>query len=155
MGDDERTEFRFDFGGIQLELCGDRQFVEEMYRQVMEDVEEARRRLGSEVVKGPAEAESGARDKGAGRKGQSLWVHRTSRLMRKIYMVSRQQIDEWPLGDAIDVEELSNIYVDKDVFKTIFPTITEGRTLWAEFTSVGKQKIADATEPSRKALKKG
>ena len=155
MGDDEHTEFRFDFGGIKLELRGERSFFEEMYRQVMKDVQMARRQIQDGGDKGQVNGRSTDDTTEAPPKRQSMWVHRTSDLMRKIYMVPQSQIRQWPLGDVIDLEGVSNMYVDKDVFKDIFPGITEGRTLWAEFTSVGKKKIAQATEPSRKALGRG
>ena len=40
----QQTQFRLNFNGISLELEGDRAFVDDMYRDIMRDIEEAKRR---------------------------------------------------------------------------------------------------------------
>ena len=44
MSQDQHTRFQLTFNGISLELHGEKEFVEEMYREVMADLEEARAR---------------------------------------------------------------------------------------------------------------
>ncbi len=144
MADDDHTHFRFDFGGITLELEGKRPFVERMYRRVMQDVVEARRQTEGEEKSSPS--------KKLLEKKPSVWVHRCSDMMRKIYMVSRADIGESALGEFTDVEAIGNVYIQKGLLADFFPEIKDGQTLWAEFTPVGRKKIEEATRPSRRAL---
>lgn len=145
MADDDETRFRVDFGGIVLELVGERAFVEQMYRQVMEDVEEARRQAQIEAgrVEKPEPIES---------KKPTVWVHRCGTLMRKIYMASRDDIAASPIGGEFEMTELNNVYVDREAFTDCFEDLEGGHTLWAEFTEDGREKISEATKPSREAL---
>lgn len=147
MAYDEKTHFRFDFGGIKLELSGDREFVEKMYRQVMEDVEEARRKNKQQKAAGiPADGNDADEEK------ESVWVHRCGDMMRKIYMIARHELKPMMLNRVINPRAVDNIYVEKKAFEKLFPDLENGYTLWAEFTSTGRERIADATEPARKAL---
>ena len=146
MAYDEETKFRFDFGGIKLEVSGDREFVERIYRQVMEDVEEARRRNRAEELDSPRKLDGDEEDK------EALWVHRCDDMMRKIYMVSRDDLTLKMLNRVVNPRALENIYVEKQAFEKLFPDLENGYTLWAEFTSTGRERIAKATKPVRKAL---
>ncbi len=142
MAGDDDTRFHFDFGGITLELSGKRPFVERMYRRVMEDVEKMRRKVRAEkdsdgeVVVKPVSR-------------PSVWVHRCSDMMRKIYMVSHEDIVASALGTAFEMKQVKNVYISKGVFQDFFPALENGQTLWAEFTPVGREKIAEATQPMR------
>ncbi len=147
MAYDEKTQFRFDFGGIKLEVAGDRSFVEEIYRQVMEDVKEARRRNAADDAAGVRRVTKDDEEK------ESVWVHRAGDMMRKIYMISRQDLQPMMLSRVVDPKAVDNIYVEKGAFEKIFPDLENGYTLWAEFTATGKKMIAEATEPVRDALR--
>lgn len=155
MSDDERTQFRFDFGGITLELTGERAFVQEMYRRVMEDVQQAR-----------ARAEQAPKVRGEGKQSsskaiqsqappalpRSVWVHRSDDLMRKIYMVSEEDVGKSWLAHFLNEAYITSVYVDKPLFETFFPGLDGGQTLWAEFTGEGRRRIAEATRPHMRAL---
>ena len=168
MSDEKHTQFRFDFGGILVEVSGEKDFVQEIYRRVMEDVEAARKAAtglkdwpGQEAKKSaPAKEQpqeqreapdSGPISKPGWRAPEAIWVHRSSDLMRKIYMVAVKDVLKTRLGPLLDVSALSNIYVDKAVFDQFFPKLENNQTLWAEFTRQGRDKIAEVTEPMRKA----
>lgn len=177
MSDENQTQFRFDFGGILVEVSGEREFVQELYRRVMRDVETARKAATglTDWPVAPAGSSSSAstsastststsaeraesKETGSGpisRPGwkapEAIWVHRSSELMRKIYMVAVKDVLKTPLGPLLDVGALSNLYVDKEIFETFFPKVANNQTLWAEFTREGRDKIAEVTEPMRKA----
>lgn len=144
MGDDEQTRFHFDFGGIRLELSGDRDFVQTMYRRVMRDVDVVQRRITKrrsaidETLEGATLEELS--DSAAER--PSVWLHRCGSMMRKIYMASRTDVSDSPIGECIDVDAVTNVYMQKSIFNRFFPDLEGERTLWAEFTKVGRQKIA-------------
>ena len=144
MADRDQTQFRFDFGGVRLELSGEREFVELMYRRVMEDVEEVRRRIkaGDEPKHAKKTVEP----------APSIWVHRCSDMMRKIYMVSSIDLKNSAVGRLVDVEAIGNIYIRKEIFHDLLPRMRDGQTLWAEFTPAGRKKIEQATRPTRRAL---
>lgn len=153
MSKTDTTHFHFDFGGITLELSGERAFVEKMYKQVMRDVAEAR---SGALTPSKSEAKAGGGGRGwmqAGpSKRRSVWVHRCSDLMRKIYMATPTDVSGSILGTCIDSEPVGVIYIDKSAFSGVFPEMDDGQTLWAEFTAAGKVKLAEATRPAHKAL---
>ncbi len=146
---EDKTRFHFDFGGVKLELAGEREFVERMYQQVMKDVQVARQRAKLNIKSGPRKKMV----KG-NKKKPSVWVHRCSDMMRKIYMASRTDVMQSPLGEVLDASGFENIYMDREAFNHFFPELEGGYTLWAEFTTVGRRKIAEATSPKRVVLKK-
>ncbi|RAL25517.1 hypothetical protein DL240_04720 [Lujinxingia litoralis] len=150
MSKSDTTHFHFDFGGITLELSGERTFVEKMYKQVMRDVAEARSQAPPAAA--PAQSGSKGRVQAGPARRRSVWVHRCSELMRKIYMATPADVSASVVGKVIDSEPVAVIYVDKDAFGGVFPQMDDGQTLWAEFTAAGKEKVAEATRPSLKAL---
>jgi hypothetical protein len=143
MSQQDDTHFHFDFGGITLELSGERQFVEKMYRQIMKDVEQARAQRIEKPEVRAAQVQ---------RINHAVWVHRCSEMMRKIYMTTQGDIERTILGRCLDPEELAVVYVDKDILSNIFPEFDKGQTLWAEFTPAGREKIAEVTSPMRQVL---
>ena len=75
MSEENSTQFQFRLGGIELEIAGDRQFVEQMYARVMRDIEAARKSLAEDAE---SRADTRLREK------QILWVHRCSPMMHRI-----------------------------------------------------------------------
>lgn len=145
MSDDEGdARFRFNFGELTLELTGEREFVERMYHRVMKDVETVRLRCEEKL-----DADEVVQD---GTDESSVWLHRCGNMMRKIYMCSRDDIMETPLGEVVGADKISAVYLDKDTFAEFFRDLEDGYTLWAEFTSVGRQKIEEATAVTQQAL---
>ena len=136
---DDTISFCVDFGGVELELSGDREFVETMYQRVLADIERARRRIDDRraQIKMP-ELEDGKRP--------SVWLHRCGELMRKIYMASRHDLERSAIGELFEVEQLTDIYLEEPVFAEFFEHLEGDNTLWAEFTEVGRDKIASASK---------
>lgn len=142
MSDEEEVSLRFNCAGVKLELSGNRTFVERMYRQIVADVEAARRRVRT---RGAESSPHGG--------PTSTWIHRCGDLMRKIYMGSGVDVRRSMLGGVIDAREVENIYVEDADFLDVFEQFDD-ETLWAEFTSVGRQllgELEEATEPMRRA----
>lgn len=140
MSDENSTHFQFRLGGIELEISGERKFVEEMYGRMMRDIDEARRKaLGR---KGKQRDAVPAADR------QIVWVHRCSPMMHKIYMSSPIEVARAPLMRQIDANELAIVFADKDVFDHVLPGGGRGHTLWAELTAKGRKRIA-AAAPDR------
>lgn len=138
MSDENSTQFQFRLGGIELEISGDRGFVEQMYSRVMRDIEVARKSLAADAE--IAEQE-GVREK------QILWVHRCSPMMHKIYMSSPAELDKSPLMRQFETTHVNIVFADKGVFGRVLPSIEKGATLWAELTEQGRRRIAAATSP--------
>lgn len=138
MSDENSTQFQFRLGGIELEISGDREFVEQMYMRVMRDIEAARRGL----VETPAAAPTPA----APRAAQILWVHRCSPMMHKIYMSSPAELEKAHVMRQIDTSRVKILFADKSVFERILPGVEKGATLWAELTAMGRKRIAEVTE---------
>lgn len=140
MSDENSTHFQFRLGGIELEISGDREFVEKMYGRVMRDIEAARRTVAESMdADQKGAADSSLREK------QILWVHRCSPMMHKIYMSSPAELDKSPLMRQFETTNVSILFADKGVFERILPSVEKGATLWAELTERGRQRIAEAS----------
>lgn len=147
MDDKKTTRFHFDFGGIELELRGEKEFVQSMYREILRDVEKARGEVQDELHKKRSHSDERRP------REPSIWVHRATSVMRKIYLLPPDEIRVTAIGQVLKLGEVKSIYIDKEVFADFFPEMDKGKTLWAEFTPEGRERIAEATEPMRKALR--
>lgn len=144
MSDDNTTHFQFSLAGIELEISGDRHFVERMYRTVMHDIEMARK---GETPKGqPSNAQDERRQQLERKKREIVWVHRCSEMMHKIYMSSPKEIGRSPLLRSFDASQLGVVYAEKALVGMILPKTERGQTLWAELTEAGRERIKQASE---------
>jgi hypothetical protein len=142
MSDENSTHFQFRLGGIGLEIEGDREFVEQMYRRVMRDIESVRKRVAARRAEEEAPPRPEADD--SIRRRQILWVHRCTPMMHKIYMSAPAEVDESPLLRMFETTRLNVIFADRDSFEQILPGGGAGQTMWAELTEKGRQRIAEA-----------
>ena len=140
MSDENSTHFQFRLGGIELEISGERDFVERMYRRVMRDIEIARKAVAEERL-----AQAGAASDEERRQKQILWVHRCSTMMHKIYMSSPAELDKSTLMRSFETTRVNIVFADKGVFDMVLPSIEKGATLWAELTAKGRERIASAS----------
>jgi hypothetical protein len=144
MSDENTTHFQFSLATIQLELSGDREFVERMYRTIMRDIEEARSVEPSAIApKNETPQEKRTRTVPIDR--QVVWVHRCSEMMHKIYMSSPEELSRAHLLRTIDPTRLSVVYAADECIDMILPKVEQGHTLWSELTEKGKAKIQSAT----------
>lgn len=144
MSDENSTHFQFRLGGIELEIEGDREFVERMYHRVMRDIETVRKRVAAQRAEERLSPPV-APDDDSIRRRQILWVHRCTPMMHKIYMSAPVEVDESPLLRMIDTTKVSVIFADRDAFDNVLPGGGRGQTMWAELTEKGRQRIAEAT----------
>lgn len=135
MSEQNSTQFQFRLGGIELEISGDRGFVEQMYARVMRDIEHARQSLAQDANE---------LEQARLREKQILWVHRCSPMMHKIYMSSPAELDKSPLMRHFETTAVNIVFADRGVFERVLPSIEKGATLWAELTERGKKRIAQA-----------
>lgn len=140
MSDENSTHFQFRLGGIELEISGDRGFVEAMYTRVMKDIEGARERVSA--AGGTALEEREALDRRSYRERQIVWVHRCNSMMHKIYMSCPAEIDGASILRPLEAARLGIVFADSAVFERILPGGGKGHTLWAELTAKGRRRIA-------------
>ena len=140
MSAENSTQFQFRLGGIELEISGDRTFVEQMYLRVMRDIEAARSSL---------EDTADTLRRVAIREKQILWVHRCSPMMHKIYMSSPAELDKSPLMRQFETTHVNIVFADRGVFDRVLPSVEKGATLWAELTERGRKRIAAASPTPR------
>lgn len=141
MSDENTTHFQFSLAAIQLEITGDRDFVERMYRTIMQDIEEARKAPADIPSTSPKQA---PRSKTVDIDRQVIWVHRCSEMMHKIYMSSPEEVSRAHLLRNIDSTRLAVVYASDQCIDMILPKVEKGHTLWAELTEKGKQRIQSA-----------
>jgi hypothetical protein len=156
MSQDQHTRFQLTFNGISLELHGEKEFVEEMYREVMADLEEARARnaRGQMPSTAPASASQAKPPATAGAKKKVerplehvIWLHRCTPLVNKIYMASPSDVRKTKRLSAFVPEQIATLYVEGKLLTDVMPQFDRGQTLWAELTTAGRKKIAEASSP--------
>ncbi len=153
MSNENSTHFQFSLAAIDLEISGERAFVERMYRLIMQDIEAARTGKLTPPVPPPKKAEPvmdmGATIPSHGQKrsktvapdSQVVWVHRCSDMMHKIYMSSPEELSRASLLKVIDPSALAVVFAAEDVVDVMLPKVEQGHTLWAELTAAGRKKI--------------
>ncbi len=163
MSSQDMTRFKLTLHGIGLELEGERDFVEEMYRNIMNDIEVARARQragqpsGLESTSQREHAHSGAsstdrtqefvRSKHAPRDyaaDRVIWLHRCSELVHKIYMTNTKDLAKVNPFRALNQAHVRTVYVQDKLLSSIMPQYDRGQTLWAELTRAGRKRIAEA-----------
>lgn len=139
MSADESIRFEFNFEGIKIEISGESDFVDTLYRDLMRDIQAARQDLDAadqenlpdqqieQIVVTPEQA--------------PVWVHRCSDMMRKIYMSTLAELEGSPLRNALDFGAVRTFYCDDAVFNAFFPGLSDNRTIWAELTDEGQRTI--------------
>jgi hypothetical protein len=133
MSADETIRFQFNFRGVEIEISGEDEFVDEMYRELMRDIQAARQCLD--------EPEEEVAPPDAAPEDLPVWIHRCSEMMRKIYMTNAESMQGSILARVLDFSLLRTLYVDKYVFDSFLPTLAGEHTLWAELTDEGRRTI--------------
>lgn len=154
----DTTRFQLSLHGISLELSGERDFVEEMYREIMRDIEVARARMLAGQPSGLQQAivseeptlqldmpRESPRPKGPPVQEQVIWLHRCSELVHKIYMTSASDLARVMPLRHVNKERIATLYVEDKLLSKLMPQFDRGQTLWAELTRAGRKKIAEAS----------
>jgi hypothetical protein len=133
------THFHLKMGDIELDVEGEREFVEKVYRMLMLDVERVRADEFQTAECNPPEDDI----------AETLtWVHRCSELLHKIYLIKTSKLSASLLNVAFDVHHLGALYVDRAAIDRILPSLTTDNTIYAQLTPAGKRKIAAMSNPN-------
>lgn len=133
MSADDPIQFQFSFRGVDIEISGESAFVDEFYRELMRDIQAARECLESSAEDPP--------DPKAMLNETPIWVHRCSDMMRKVYMTNADTMEQTILTHLLNFPHLRTLYINKQVFDSLLPTLTREYTLWAELTEEGRRTI--------------
>ena len=166
MSDKEHTRFRLNLPHFSIELSGDREFVEELYRKVYRDLLpliEAGANSGATIpVTQSAPAQTSASTIPAGPEASSklprndyTWIYNCTPHYNKVYVVENQLIWHTYYGRILDPRRLRRIYVDRERKSKLFHELAAGnRTLWAEITPEGRRMIEEAAQKRQDSLDK-
>lgn len=155
MSSEDTTHFQLNVNGISLELSGEREFVQMMYRKIMGDLEIARSRMLStqQRVSEPEDRSVAAVKRRLKAKQSApavpqdhvIWLHRCNEMVHKIYMASTDHLENAPMFAQLRPEAIRTLYIQDPLLSRALPTFERGQTLWAELTEAGRRKIAEAT----------
>lgn len=144
---EDSTHFELKLNGIVLEISGDRDFVDHMYRLVMRDLEEARERVRQGITTPPTTPSSARPVRPTD--DPVVWLHRCTDMVHKIYMASSSDLGGTPLFQVLDPRHLGVFYVEDELFRRHLPQFERGQTLWAELTPAGRAQIREAGRQTR------
>jgi hypothetical protein len=140
MASDSESRFHFECEGIEVEITGDRAFVEKMYRQIMRDLDRARPSEESIQSDDPDEPEGPYSNR-------VVWVISCSEMLQRVYMTEAANIEASPLSRALDPEGIGSLYIERDTFADLLPDVADREaTLWAQLTEAGRRRIAGESE---------
>ncbi len=137
---EDTTQFQFSLAGIELEISGERKFVEKFYRRIMKDIEASRTWIAAE----PSAEEDDPRPRSHETDEPVIWVHRCTDMMHKIYMSSPREVSRARVLRAVDTDHVSVVFADDHMVEKVLPAVERGHTLWAELTEAGRRRIAEA-----------
>lgn len=139
---DDTTHFQFSLSGIELEISGERSFVEKFYRRIMKDIEASRSWAPTDSKAAPKSEDPRPRSNAT--EEPVIWVHRCNEMMHKIYMSSPGEVSKATILRAVDTDFVSVVFADDELVERVLPSIERGHTLWAELTEAGRRRIAEA-----------
>ena len=136
------TRFRLNLPNILIELTGERDFVEELYRQVSRDLlplyESQPPKPLPSAPELPAKAAHKADVSKAPHK-RFTWIYACTDLFHKVYVVENPTIDRSIIGRWIDARNIRRLYLNREDEKLIDSLAGSNKTLWAEFTEAGRE----------------
>lgn len=134
MDDETTIRFQFDCEGIQVDISGERAFVDEMYRRLMRDIETVRQKAADRRA-----------DDDEGAPAPELFVlQRCGELMRTIYLVTADDLVGIGPLSPIDLAQLETVYVEKSLFDQFSREDSSIETLWSQLTEAGMEKLGEA-----------
>ncbi len=158
MSEKKTTHFQFSLGNIELEISGEREFVERMYRMIMRDIESSRgtdeefretirttQKLTGVQPESKEDTKKAILDTHGRGERPVVWVHRCGDMMHKIYMSSPQEMAKAEILRIFDTDWLGVVFANDDAINRVLPAVDRGQTLWAELTPEGRRRIAQAS----------
>jgi len=130
MGQDTRTQFRLDLPGLEIDISGDKRFVEDLFGRISHDLLPILTGQGNQPAPGMESSES------------YTWVYGCTEYFNKVYAVRDAQIEASILGRCVAPGKIGRIYLDREE-GPLFPALAQGQqTLWAEFTEEGREHLS-------------
>jgi hypothetical protein len=134
MSDDRLTRFKLDLPGFELEITGEQRCVEDLYRQISQDL--------IPLVQPRAPGPDGLEDTAVIRAHTGYtWVYGVTDYYSKVYAVADAELAAGLLGSHIQPSRLRRIYVARDDDDLFTKLAGEQKTLWAEFTPAGRARF--------------
>lgn len=129
------TRFRLNLPHIDIELSGERNFVEDLYQRVSKDLLPIYQQNVDK--KEASKAKSKAVDKGAPHELYT-WIYACTDLFHKVYVVENHLVETSIIGKWINSSRVRRLYLDQEDERIISAVSGDNKTLWAEFTDAGR-----------------
>lgn len=135
MSESRATRFKLDLPGFELEIAGEQRFVEDLYRQISQEL--------IPLVLPAQRDENGLEDTAVIRAPHLgyTWVYGVTDFYSKVYAVSDAELASGLLGAYLKPSRLRRIYVARDHNDLFTQLAGEQKTLWAEFTPAGRERF--------------
>ncbi|MDX9719950.1 MAG: hypothetical protein RBU37_04320 [Myxococcota bacterium] len=147
MDDSNYTRFRLNLAQFSVELAGEKNFVEELYRKVYRDLLP----LINTPKPGPEAITPQPVDNKANPGQDYTWIYSCTPHYNKVYVVENSVLVHSIFGRHLDPRRLRRIYLDR-ANSPLFRDLASGnRTLWAEITPEGRRMIEAAAQRGAKS----
>ena len=146
----KKTKFTMRLPHLNIELSGEKTFVEELYKSISRDfapLVDAAKRGGSahQIILDKD------RDSDAPKRNDYTWVYLCTNFFNKVYVMEKSGLEASMLGAFVDFDRLRRVYVDREDSPVLESLAQTDRTLWAEFTEEGKAALRGAISQSKPA----
>ena len=142
MDEKEYTRFRLNLPEFSVELAGEKEFVEELYRKVYRDLLpllSSSAPTQAVIDPAPVEPESHPRH-------DYTWIYSCTPHYNKVYVAENSVLTHSVVGHYLDPRRIRRVYLDRKRSQ-LFSEFSEGnRTLWAEITPEGRRMIEAAAK---------
>ena len=132
MSDPDHTRCRLHTPDLLAEITGPRGLVEEVYRDITEDLARLDEPHGE-----PAERA----------RRHPLWAYLGTTHLNKVYAVESSALTTSPLGRFVDSDRVRRLYAHERRALAFAGLDHDTHTLWAEFTPQGRALLHDTLKP--------
>lgn len=144
-----KTRFVVKLPGLDIELEGEKTFVEELYRAIYRDfapvVEAARE--GHQAHELALQVQRLQDESPAQRRRGHTWLYLCTAYFNKVYVIDNSRLEATFLGRFVDIDHIRRVYIDKEESPLLAGLTDNDRTLWAEFTDEGRAALAALKRP--------
>ena len=120
--DDPTNHCRLERGGMVIEFTGTKQFVEDMFRKVSQDLDAE-----------PVDEFTAA--------SKHIWVYLRGNLCHKVYLGDARDLERRSLGRFLSPDLIRRVYTDGEESAHFAGFRSDDQTLWAEFTDAGRSAL--------------
>jgi len=140
VSEEEYTKFRLNLAQFDIELAGEKTFVEELYRKVYRDLLP----LLSTASPSAEDVDPKPQEPSAAARHDYTWIYNCTPHYNKVYVVENAVINHSVFGRIIDPRRLRRMYIDRTKLPVFKELASGNRTLWAEITPEGRRMIEAA-----------